>query len=296
MDEEEFKLWRRAGELAGKGRDLGAGMVEEGVTYLEVADAIEEFLLDNGAEIAFPVNLAVNDIAAHYTPKTNDKLRFKYGDLVKVDVGAHVEGRIGDTARTVEVGSDVYSDLIEASKRALEAAMEIIRGGIALSTIGSVVERTINSMGFKPIVNLTGHSIQRYDLHSGISVPNFDDRSDEYIPAGTVVAIEPFSTTGVGEVKNYKRSNIYRFMRRKRNLKPDLERAVDELENSYPSLPFSERWLSKRVPKGPKVVNGLVRSGAVYAYPILREKSGGMVAQTEHTMYVTDNGCKVLTH
>ena len=296
MDEEEFKLWRRAGEIAGKGRDLGASMVEEGVTYLEVAEAVENFLIDRGGDVAFPVNIAVNDIAAHYTPKSNDKLKFKHGDLVKVDVGAHVDGRIGDTAKTVEVGSDIYSDLIDASKRALDAAMEILRGGIALSTIGAVVERTMNSMGFKPIVNLTGHSIQKFDLHSGLSVPNFDDRSKEYIPEGTIIAIEPFATTGIGEVVNHKRSNIYRFMRRKRKLKPEQVRAVDELERNNPSLPFSERWLSKRISRGPKVVNGLVRSGAIYAYPILKEKSGGMVAQTEHTMYVTGTGCKVLTH
>lgn len=295
MDEEELKLWVRAGDIAGRARDLGVGMVEEGVTYLEVAEAVEDYIIDHGARVAFPINLAVNEIAAHYTPKAGDRLRFNYGDLVKVDVGAHINGYIGDTARTVEVGSNIYGRLIEASRRALDAAMEIARGGIALSTIGSVVERTMNSLGFKPIVNLTGHSIERYKLHAGLSVPSYDDRSKEYIPSGTVVAIEPFATTGIGEVESGKRSNIYRFVRRKEHLKPAQEEAVDILQKESRSLPFSQRWLSKRVDKGEKILNGLARSGCVYSYPILQEVSGGMVAQTEHTLYITQKGCRVLT-
>ncbi|MGA1821535.1 MAG: type II methionyl aminopeptidase [Thermoplasmatota archaeon] len=296
MDEGELKLWIRAGEIAGRARDLGAGMVEEGVTYLEVAEAVEDYIIDKGARVAFPINLAVNDIAAHYTPRTGDKLKFNYGDIVKVDVGAHIDGYIGDTARTVEVGSNSYGRLIEASKRALEAAMEISRGGISLSTIGSVVERTMNSLGFKPIVNLTGHSIERYNLHAGLSIPNYDDRSKEYIPEGTIVAIEPFSTTGIGEVESGRRSNIFRFVRRKDHLKQHQEAAVDIIQKESRTLPFSQRWISKRVDRGDKALNGLVRAGCVYSYPILQEVTGGMVAQTEHTLYITKKGCKVLTY
>jgi methionyl aminopeptidase len=295
MNDDELRLWRKAGDVAARARDLGVRMVEEGTTYLEVAEAVEDYIHEKNALIAFPINIAVNDIAAHYTPKTGDRLRFNYGDVVKVDVGAHIDGRIGDTARTVEVGSNVYGDLIEASRRALEAAMEIIRGGISLSTIGSVVERTMNTMGFRPIVNLTGHQIERFDLHAGLSVPNYDDRSDEYIPAGTIVAIEPFASTGIGEVKSWKRSNIYRYLRKRSHLKSDQQKALREIEEHCSRLPFSERWLSMRVDRGSRMLNGLVRAGAVYAYPILREKSGGIVSQTEHTLYVTEKGCKVLT-
>lgn len=296
MEDEELRLWKEAGSIASKARELGAGMVEEGVTYLEVVEAVETYILEQGAEVAFPTNIAVNDVAAHYTPRPGEKTRFRSGDLVKVDVGAHIEGRIGDTAKTVEVGTTTHSDLIQASKRALESALEVIRGGIALSTIGSIVERTMNLMGFKPIVNLTGHSIERYNLHAGLSVPNYDDRGRDYIPEGTVVAIEPFATTGVGEVQSWKRSNIYRFVRPRGKLKDDQETALKLIREGKPRLPFSERWLDHNMQGSERPLKGLIRAGSVYSYPILREVSGGMVSQWEHTVYVTDKGCKILTY
>lgn len=295
MDDEELSKWVRAGNVAGRARDLGASMVEEGVTYVEVADTVEDFIRDEGAEVAFPVNIALNDVAAHYTPRPGEKTRFQYGDLVKVDVGAHIDGRVGDTAKTVEVGSNTYSNLIESAKMSLESAIEVIKGGVKLSYIGSIVERTMNSMGFKPIVNLTGHSILPYNLHAGLSVPNYDDRGRDIIPSGTILAVEPFATTGVGEVESWKRSNIYRFVRPRGKLKEDQEKAMEVIRSGLKGLPFSERWLSRKIDKPEKPLRGLVRAGSVYSYPILREVSGGMVSQWEHTLLITDDGCRILT-
>ena len=296
MEEVDLQTWKDAGFIASKARELGANMIEEDVTYLEVVEVVEDFIVEKGGEVAFPTNIAINEIAAHYTPRPGEKSRFKYGDLVKIDVGAHIDGCIGDTAKTVEVGTNTYADLIQASKRALESAIEIIRGGISLSTIGSIVERTMNSMGFKPIVNLTGHAIEKYNLHAGISVPNYDDRGREYLPTGTIVAVEPFSTTGIGEVRSWKRSNIYRYVRPRGKLKEDQERILEAIQEGKPRLPFSERWLEKVNPRSEKSLKGLVKAGSIYSYPILREASGGMVAQWEHTLYVTEKGCKILTY
>ncbi|MGA1872803.1 MAG: type II methionyl aminopeptidase [Thermoplasmatota archaeon] len=296
MKEDDLQTWKEAGAIASKARELGAKMIQEDVTYLEVVETVEGFIEDQGAEVAFPTNIAVNDIAAHYTPRPNERTRFKYGDLVKIDVGAHIDGCIGDTAKTVEIGTITYSQLIQASKRALEGAIEVIRGGISLSTIGSIVERTMNSMGFKPIVNLTGHAIEPYNLHAGLSVPNYDDRAREFLPEGTIVAVEPFATTGVGEVRSWKRSNIYRFVRPRGKLKDDQDLALSVIQKGKPRLPFSERWLERTFPNVERPLKGLVRAGSVYSYPILREASGGMVSQWEHTLYVTKNGCKVLTY
>ena len=296
MDDSELTLWKRAGEIAARSRDIGARMIVEGETLLSVAEAVEEHILSMGGSVAFPVNIALNDYAAHFTPKPADKQRFTRGDLVKLDVGAHMNGCIGDTAVTIEVGSSTYTHLIAASQRALDAVIETIRPGVPLSAIGSIVERTMNNMGFKPIVNLTGHSIERYKLHAGINVPNYNDRSDVVVPSGTILAVEPFATTGIGEVSSYKRSNIFRMVRKKGNLTPEQEKALQIIAAGPGQLPFSERWLERKVPKADKVINGLVRAGSIYSYPILREGSGGMVAQSEHTLYISDRGCTVLTN
>jgi len=296
MDQEELRDWKRAGEIAAKARDAGARAIGEGVLLSEVASFVEVTITDLRGGIAFPVNLALNEDAAHYTPRPGDRQRFQYGDLVKLDVGAHVNGCIGDTAVTVEVGSSTYTPLIEASRRALDSVIEVIRGNISLSTLGGIVEGTMHQMGFNPIVNLTGHSIERYRLHAGLSVPNYNDRSENVIHPGTLVAVEPFSTTGVGEVRNHKRSNIFRLVRRRSGLTSEQSKAIDAIEAGPGHLPFSERWLSSRVDRAEKVLNGLVRSGVVYSYPILRETSQGMVAQSEHTIHVTEDGGQVLTY
>lgn len=296
MDESELSLWKRAGEIAARSRDMGAKMIVEGESLLSVAESVERNIVDMGGSVAFPVNIALNEFAAHYTPRPDDRQRFRKGDLVKLDVGAHVDGCIGDTAVTVEVGSSTYTNLITASRRALDSVIEVIRPGVQLSALGSIVERTMNNMGFKPIVNLTGHSVERYKLHAGITVPNYNDRSDERVPAGTVLAVEPFSTTGIGEVSSYKKSNIFRMVRRRGNLTPEQEEALGLITSGPGQLPFSERWLEGRVRKADKVINGLVRAGSIYSYPILRESSGGMVAQSEHTLYISEKGCTVLTY
>jgi methionyl aminopeptidase len=296
MDESELSLWKRAGEIAARSRDMGAKMIVEGESLLSVAEYVERNIVDMGGSVAFPVNIALNEFAAHYTPRPDDRQRFRKGDLVKLDVGAHVDGCIGDTAVTVEVGSSTYTNLITASRRALDSVIEVIRPGVQLSALGSIVERTMNNMGFKPIVNLTGHSVERYKLHAGITVPNYNDRSDERVPAGTVLAVEPFSTTGIGEVSSYKKSNIFRMVRRRGNLTPEQEEALGLITSGPGQLPFSERWLEGRVRKADKVINGLVRAGSIYSYPILRESSGGMVAQSEHTLYISEKGCTVLTY
>ncbi|MDG6225771.1 MAG: type II methionyl aminopeptidase [Candidatus Thermoplasmatota archaeon] len=295
MENDEIRKWKAAGSIAGRARDIGAKAIAEGVSLLEVAEAVEGYILDRGANVAFPVNLAINEFAAHYTPTHDDKLRFRYGDLVKLDVGAHIDGYIGDTAVTIEVGSATYTTLIEASRRALDSVTEVIKGGMPLSTIGGIVERTMNSMGFRPIVNLTGHSIERYRLHAGVSVPSYDDHSDLRLPNEGVVAVEPFSTTGLGEVSSYKKSNIYRFVRSRGSLTPEQRTAIEEIASGPNQLPFSERWMCKRVEKGDSVLKGLVRSGSVYSYPILKESSGGMVAQSENTLLVDESGCIILT-
>ncbi|SVD80217.1 uncharacterized protein METZ01_LOCUS433071, partial [marine metagenome] len=86
---------------------------------LDVTESIENFVIEKNGELAFPTNLAVNNVGAHWTPSTKSKETFHTGDVVKLDVGVHIEGYIGDNALTVEIGSDKYSKMIEASREAL---------------------------------------------------------------------------------------------------------------------------------------------------------------------------------
>jgi len=281
---EEYK---EAGRIARDALKFGIKNIKEGKSYKELAEDIESYILQK-ASLAFPVNISVNNIAAHYTPSSNDEGFFKKGDVIKIDVGAHVEGYIGDTAKTVEIGTNQYSKLIEASEKALEEAIKIIRDGITLSEIGRKIEEKINEYGFKPIKNLQGHSLEKYKLHAGISIPNYDNKSQKKLKAGQVVAIEPFATNGIGIVVDDGLGNIYRIAKN--------SPFVSKIKSKFNGLPFAERWLQNIYGKNAhsKLIF-FIRRGLVIPYYKLIEAKGGIVSQAEHTILIKEDGCEILT-
>lgn len=293
---DDLEDWAEAGRIAGRARDHGIAMIDAGVSYLSVAEAVEEFIVSNGAKPAFPVNIAINEVAAHYTPSHDDRGEFKVGDVVKLDVGAQVNGRIGDTADTKEVGTKNWSSLIEAARSALDAAISLSKAGARISDIGAAIEQSITARGFKPISNLTGHSMEPFNLHAGLTVPNVGgEEMGATLPEGTIVAIEPFATTGVGYVDGRRPGNIYRVIKLAEMRSEAHTALLSKIYEEHSSLPFSERWCH-RVQKRPEsVLRRMVRVGCITSYPVLREVGDGLVSQVEHTLLIEDGGCRVLT-
>ncbi len=295
MNEDVLDKIKKAGAVAREARKLGASMVDEGVPLLKVADEVEAYIIQKGARPAFPTNISINDIAAHYSPRSDDKLTFQRGDLVKVDVGAHVDGYIGDTAVTVEVRTKNWSNLIDASSKALTMAIEMIGEGVPVGSIGGTIERGIKSNGFVPVTNLTGHGMNQYNLHAGLTIANFDDGNPTKVSRDMILAIEPFATNGAGEVRNAKSGNIYRIFR-DREVKD--EKAMEHfrlIKENFGTLPFCERWCTALDPKAPNHLKTLVRHGVLFAYPILSEVKGGMVSQTEHTVVINGQKAQITT-
>ncbi|MFQ6107182.1 MAG: type II methionyl aminopeptidase [Thermoplasmata archaeon] len=295
MDDDVLEAYRAAGKIAREARIYGASLVKEGSTFLEVAERTEELIKKRGGQPAFPVNIAVDDVAAHYTPHHNDKEVFVRGSLVKVDVGVQVDGYIGDTAVTVEVGTRNWTDLIKASEHALQTAIELIKPDVQMRMIGGAVERAIDSIGYKAVSNLTGHSMERFSLHAGKSVPNVLDSNTATIREGDVLAIEPFATNGAGKVTGKKGGNIYRLLRVRAMKNKSLSNLLQSIKESFSTLPFAERWCLTFDARASYRINKLVRLGALYSYPLLRDGAGGMVSQAEHTVIVTESGCEVIT-
>lgn len=290
LTEDEREKFLKAGKIAGLARDHGAELVREGVSYLEVAEAIEGFIRDKGGIPAFPTNIAVNDVAAHYTPTYDDEFLFRSGDLVKIDVGVHVDGYIGDTARTVEVDTHDYGHIIRASQDALSVAIDMVRPGVKMRDVGGAIERAINAYNLTPIENLTGHSIERFNLHTGLSVPNVMDYSDSVVAGECVLAVEPFATNGKGRVDGKVSGNIFR-LNHKRNVKQkELFEFANSLETKFGTLPFAERWCYPFEKKSRQYLRKLTRMGAIITYPILVEVEGGFVSQAEHTLIVGADG------
>lgn len=299
MDEEIKNKYFKAGEIAALARDKGVEKVKTGASLLEVATFIESFIYSNNAKPAFPVNIARNHIAAHFTPNPKDIQVFKQGDLVKIDVGAHIDGYIADTAVTVEVDTDIHSSICDASDDALKQAIKMMKPGVSLSKIGETVEKTIKSYGFKSIENLTGHSLNRFILHAGLSIPNVPSVNLMKKPQiDDVIAIEPFATEGFGRVISGKGSNIYiaqasksiRGLREKRS-----KLQIKRIKKEFNSLPFAIRWCEKIFSNAEVSIQRLTYLNLLHHFPQLIEQNNGMVSQKEHTVIVTENGCEITT-
>lgn len=300
MIEKEYNDLIQAGKIAAEARDFGIKIVKEGASYLEVAEAIETKIIENGGGLAFPLNIAVNETAAHFTPVANDQNVFKKEDIVKLDVGAHVNGFIADTAVTLEVDSNKHNELIKASDEALKNAIELIKPGVNLNNVGKKIEKTIESFGFKSIDNLTGHSLEKYKLHSGVSVPNVSETiGGKKVKKNMVLAVEPFATTGGGHVISSEGSNIFRCKKTFRaHIVRDQKYVIlyKKINKKFGNLPFSSRSFSKAFPGvSDQVLKRLCFFGMLKHYPQLIEEDKGLVSQKEHTVIVTNDGCEVTT-
>jgi len=289
-----LKKYIQAGEIAREAREYGVSHVKAGGSSLELANAIESIIRERGAQCAFPVNIGVNEIAAHYTPSRSDDIRFKMGDVVKVDVGAHVDGYPADTAATVEVGTKNYSSLIAGAQDALRICIEMVAPGTTVSALGGAVSRTIRAAGFKPVENLTGHSMEKYNLHAGLSIPSIETRDRSTLAEGMIVAIEPFSTTGAGKVSGTGRGSIFRIVRERR-APEEVSQMFDKIKRQFGPFPFAGRWCDSLDGNAAQHLSKMVRLGMIMSYPVLTEVAHGVVAQAEHSVIVTKDGCKILT-
>lgn len=304
MDETIISKYRKAGRIAKESLEFGISLIKEGSSYLQVAEKTEEFILANGGKFAFPVNISVNSVAAHFTPLLNSKEVFKRGDVVKLDVGVQIDGYIGDTALTIEVGTNNYSELIKASREGLNTAISLAKEGIELSMIGTAIETTIKSYGFLPISNLTGHSVEQYNLHSGKAIPNIREENKEKLKKYEVIAIEPFATNGIGRVVDKKNSNIYKIVKGKnvenfqfieKKCSEDALKIANFIKENYKALPFAERWIEKEFGKDKIYFRELLQKGIISSYLTLEEVKGGIVSQSEHTLIIKEDGCEVIT-
>ncbi len=294
MDSQYIADLRKAGKIHQQVKEYAKSIIKKGIPLLEIAEKIEAKLHELGAQTAFPVNLSINEIAAHYTPSHDDKTP-AHG-LLKVDIGISINGAIADSAFSLDLeDSETNKKLIKASREGLEAAMRTIKQGVTLSEIGRVIHKEIGKYGFSPIKNLCGHQVDRYIVHAGQTVPNYDNGSSEEV-IESAYAIEPFSTTGSGIVYEGKPSGIYRFVQRKA-IRDSLARDImNYIEHEFKTMPFASRWIARKFGTRALLSLSLMeREGIIYQYPQLIEKSRSPVAQAENTLLILKDKTEVLT-
>lgn len=295
MDDKELKSYKEAGKISSEVREWSRTLVKEGANILEIAEKIEARIKEKGGELAFPVNICINDITAHYTPSFQDKTLIDANDVISIDLGVHVDGFIADTAYTVDLSGN-HGKLLETNELALKNAISLIKPGTSVSDIGATVQKTITDAGYKPIENLTGHEVKQYDLHAGLSIPNIKVPYDWEVEEGMVLALEPFATDGYGRVIESKKAEIFSLLEERPTRLREARTLLKEI-GPRKELPFAERWFTKKISplRLSLALRNLVQDGILKAYPVLHEKEKGIVSQFEHTVIVTEKGCEITT-
>lgn len=302
---EILNKYREAGKISIEAKKLAYKICKPGAKAYDICEKIESLIINKGAKPAFPVNISINHEAAHYSATILDKRIVPDKAIVKIDLGAEIDGYLVDTAITVNHDPDL-KNLTEASKAALEKAIEIVKPGLRVDEVGKVIEQTIQDYGYQPIRNLSGHQIKKYILHAGVSVPNTGPKTfggtKSKFEAGRIYAIEPFASTGEGWVKNDRVVNIFRYMKDPKNKDKELTQIAQKVKNKVGALPFSPRHLHDKSTgnKGKEDVTRslrkLLRANVITGYPVLIEADRDIrVSQHEDTIRITRDGCEILT-
>ena len=284
----------RAGKIASQIKIYAKSIVRRGASLLEIAEKIEAEIEKLGGKPAFPVNLSIDNIAAHYTPSHDDKTIAQ--GLLKVDIGVSIDGWAADTAFSIDLeNNEENKKIIEASKDALNNALKVAKKGVSTDEIGSIISKTIESHGLSPIINLSGHSMNKYELHAGITIPNINDKKNVSLKEG-LYAIEPFATTGSGRVHDGKPSGIYE-LKETKNVRSLIAREVLEfIMQEYNTLPFCSRWIVNKF--GTRALFGLKQledNGNLHHYNQLVEIPGSKVSQAEQTILISKDKVVVTT-
>ncbi len=292
MEKEILDNYKKAGQIARECLEFGSGLIKPGTKIISVVEQIEEKISKSGAGMAFPINISTNEFAAHDTADVGDERVFKAGDLIKLDLGVHMDGYIADSAITVSLNSG-KDELYRTARKALDEALKIMIPGMHVLTVSEVIEETIRGTGFNPIRNLTGHSMDKYTLHAGIEFPNVRTDIKYQMKDGDIFAIEPFVTDGSGKVVDTDRTLIYIFLSDRPSRFPESRKILDIARNDFHGLPFTRRWILQKIPglspvKLNLILRQLEQSNSLHAYPALRETKNGYVAQAEHTVIVGD--------
>jgi methionyl aminopeptidase len=288
---------RAAGRVAAAVRDFGAALVVAGARPRDVCAAVEDEIRRRGAHLAFPTQSARNHVAAHDCPAPEDESVYANGDLAKLDIGVHVDGWVVDTATTVNVG-DVPANRpkVEAVRAALSAAIAASGPGVPVRQVSRAIETAIRSFGLRPLRNLCGHGVGRFSVHCAPPIPNLvDEPSRDVLRPGHLIALEPFATDGEGVAREEGTPEVFRWAPEAGDVGSVDADIVDAIR-SFRGLPFSRRDLARfPADRLRRALAALRRARAILGYAPLVERSRGLVAQAEHTIYVGESGIEVLT-
>ncbi|MGV8150705.1 MAG: type II methionyl aminopeptidase [Candidatus Woesearchaeota archaeon] len=294
LNDDDVDKAKLAGKIAAKAITYGRTLIKPGVRVVDVLDQVEDFIIQNNGRMAFPAQIAINELAAHFCPLADDETIIKSTDMIKFDLGVHIDGIIADNAITIifKEDNEKYEELKtikQASEEALKNALNIVEPGITLGEIGLMIQETIAKYDLSPIKNLSGHGLGRYSVHESPTIPNYNTSDETELEHNQIVAIEPFATNGNGMVFESSNPTLFSVSNIRPVRSPYAREVLAEIKK-FDNLPFTTRWLTKNINPG-KVrlaLTELRNYGIIHDYPPLIESKRGIVSQAEHTIIIRD--------
>ncbi|MBN2152300.1 MAG: type II methionyl aminopeptidase [Candidatus Lokiarchaeota archaeon] len=303
LSEEEKKKralesYQKAGKIAKEALDRARSMTKIGVKVIDLIVGVEDFIAKQGGGIGFPMNVSINNVAAHYTSGVRDMTEIEEGMIVKLDLGVHVNGYVADTATTVSLSKDpALENICTASEKATQAAIDMIKVGAQTNDIGKKINEVIKSYKYQPIKDLSGHSLERWNVHGPKQIPLIPQPTGQAIEEGDVFAVETFASTGEGQTHALQIGNIYQLALRHvpkiRN--QAAKQLIGFVAKNYKTLPFSQRAWAKEIMVPRFALNELVATGVLMEYKVLSDVKGSFVSQAERTVYVHKDSVEILT-
>ena len=222
MNNDFLTDYRQGAEVHRQVRQWAQKNIKPGQNLTDIAEGIEDSVraltghpgLEEGDAIkggmGFPTGLNINHVAAHYSPNAGNKWVLQEKDVMKVDFGVHINGRIVDSAWTVAFDPQ-YDNLLDAVKDATNTGVREAGIDVRMSDIGAAIQEAMESYEVtiegktypvKCIRNLNGHTIGRYQIHGGKNVPIVKGGDQTKMEEGETYAIETFGSTGKGYVRD----------------------------------------------------------------------------------------------
>lgn len=321
MNNDFLSDYRRGAEVHRQVRQWAQkNLIKPGKSLHEIANAIEDGTraltghpgLEEGDNIkggiGFPTGLSINNCAAHYTPNSTSK-EWLVGekDVLKIDFGVHINGRIVDSAWTMAFDPQ-YDNLLAAVKDATNSGVRESGIDVRVGDIGAAIQEVMEgyeveidgkTFPVKAIRNLNGHNIGQWEIHGGKSVPIVKGGDQTKMEEGEIFAIETFGSTGKGYVREDMETSHYAKRMDAPNVALRVSSArglLNTINKNFGTLPWCRRYLDRLgQDKYLLGLNHLVQQGIVEAYPPLCDVKGSYTAQFEHTILLRPNIKEVIS-
>jgi len=352
LNEKDLEDFRRAALIHKIARKKALSLLYTGAKLADLVDAVESIILkmlkqdpntyylkgsnNENSGIAFPVGVNINNVVAHDS-KTNpingnaDDRKFCKGDVVKVDIGVHINGRIIDSAFThivtdkpgVHDKNNIYNSVLEASRESVFFAIKMAGPEQRLYEVSESIAEIIDSyevilnndsegLPIKPIKGIGGHNINQYQIHGGkliLSEPDYETQGDERMKEDEVYAIETYASTGYGVMTQNTEMNRCTHFMEANHVDIENNKAITKKDKKFfrqtdffewlqtrKGLPYSSTWLdNKSIPKLEKAIKMGVSSGQLISYPPLFDEENSVVAQFEHTIHVKNGSVEIFS-